>query len=318
MVPETNGPDICHSISHRNLKQKNNNKHLRYYYMILMLNGFMEKLLAGKWIAGPTVDDAIARGERFKKIGIGAIFNYLGEALTNNNDIEEATNVYLDIIGKINAGDEKCQISIKPTQIGMSLGVDAAKQNLEKIVNKANEKNIFTWIDMEESEFIDKTIDLYRSQISKGNVGLCVQSYLRRTLKDVEDLSKEGGIFRLVKGAYTEDEKIAFKTKEEINKNFEDILIFMFQNTKNFMVASHDELMVEKAIKLSEEYKKEVWYAMLNGIRNQYLIDLQNRGKAAFSYIPFGKKWIQYSVRRMQESGHMSLLMKSMIHGQKV
>jgi Proline dehydrogenase. len=92
----------------------------------------------------------------------------------------------------------------------------------------------------------------------------------------------------------------------------------MFENTKMFMVASHDELMIEKAVELSEKYHKDVWYAMLNGIRNQYLIDLQKRGKQVFSYIPFGKKWIQYSVRRMQESGHMSLLMKSMLHSKKI
>ncbi len=283
-----------------------------------MLNGFMEKLLAGKWIAGPSVEDAISRGERFRKIGIGAIFNYLGEALTDPKDIEEATGIYLNILDKIEDGDQQFQISIKPTQIGLSVSLDAAKKNLERIISKANEKKIFTWIDMEESELVDKTIELYRSQISTGNVGLCVQSYLRRTKNDVEELSKEGGIFRLVKGAYTEDEKVAFKTKDEINKNYEDILTFMFENTKMFMVASHDELMIEKAVKLSEEHKKEVWYGMLNGIRNQYLIDLQKRGKKTFSYIPFGQKWIQYSVRRMQEAGHISLLMKSMLHGQKV
>ena len=224
----------------------------------------------------------------------------------------------LIILDKIEDGDQQFQISIKPTQIGLSVSLDAAKKNLERIVSKANEKKIFTWIDMEESELVDKTIELYRSQISTGNVGLCVQSYLRRTKNDVEELSKEGGIFRLVKGAYTEDEKVAFKTKDEINKNYEDILTFMFENTKMFMVASHDELMIEKAVKLSEEHKKEVWYGMLNGIRNQYLIDLQKRGKKTFSYIPFGQKWIQYSVRRMQEAGHISLLMKSMLHGQKV
>ena len=283
-----------------------------------MLNGFMEKLLAGKWIAGPSVEDAISRGERFRKIGIGAIFNYLGEALTDPKDIEEATGIYLNILDKIEDGDQQFQISIKPTQIGLSVSLDAAKKNLERIVSKANQKKIFTWLDMEESELVDKTIELYRSQISTGNVGLCVQSYLRRTKNDVEELSKEGGIFRLVKGAYTEDEKVAFKTKDEINKNYEDILTFMFENTKMFMVASHDELMIEKAVKLSEDHKKEVWYGMLNGIRNQYLIDLQKRGKKTFSYIPFGQKWIQYSVRRMQEAGHISLLMKSMLHGQKV
>jgi proline dehydrogenase len=297
---------------------KRDNNIFAILLVILMLNGFMEKLLAGKWIAGPSVEDAISRGERFRKIGIGAIFNYLGEALTDPKDIEEATGIYLNTLDKIEDGDQQFQISIKPTQIGLSVSLDAAKKNLERIVSKANEKKIFTWIDMEESELVDKTIELYRSQISTGNVGLCVQSYLRRTKNDVEELSKEGGIFRLVKGAYTEDEKVAFKTKDEINKNYEDILTFMFENTKMFMVASHDELMIEKAVKLSEEHKKEVWYGMLNGIRNQYLIDLQKRGKKTFSYIPFGQKWIQYSVRRMQEAGHISLLMKSMLHGQKV
>ncbi len=283
-----------------------------------MLSGFMEKRLAGKWIAGPTVDDAITRGKKFKALGIGAIFNFLGEALTSSEEIEEATNTYLNVIKAIEPEDKMFQVSVKPTQIGLSVSLDLAKKNLDRIVKAAMEKHLFTWIDMEESQLIDSTIELYRSQIETGSVGLCVQSYLRRTLDDVKALSKEGGIFRLVKGAYTEDEKVAFKAKSEINKSYIDILEYMFENTKMFMVASHDEIMVEKAAELAEKYHKDVWYAMLNGIRNQYLLDLQKRGKQVFAYIPFGKKWIQYSVRRMQEAGHMSLLMKSMLHGKKI
>ena len=305
-------------IDHYIYALKRDNNILRISLMVLMLNGFMEKLVAGKWIAGPSVNDAINRGNRFKSLDIGAILNYLGEALSNREEIEEATKTYLEVISKIEGGDEKFQVSVKPTQIGLSVSLDLAKENLARIVDKAMEKNLFTWIDMEESELVDKTIDLYRSKISTGHVGLCVQAYLKRTMKDVQELSAEGGIFRLVKGAYTENEEIAFKTKDEINKNFLNIMSYLFENSKTFMVASHDELMIEKAVEMSQEHKKEISYGMLNGIRNQYLIDLQKRGKKAFSYIPFGKKWIQYSVRRMQEAGHMSLLMKSMLHGQKI
>ncbi len=283
-----------------------------------MLNGFMEKRIAGRWIAGPTVDDAIARGKKFKALGIGAIFNFLGEALTEKVDIEEATNTYLDIVKSIENGDKMFQVSVKPTQIGLSVSLEMAKNNLDKIVKAAIDKDLFTWIDMEESTLVDSTIELYRSQINTGKVGICLQAYLKRTIDDVKALSPEGGIFRLVKGAYTEDDKIAFKNKSNINRNYVEILEYMFENTKMFMVASHDELMIEKAIELSEKTNKEVWYAMLNGIRNQYLIDLQKRGKQVYSYIPFGKKWIQYSVRRMQEAGHVSLLMKSILHGKKI
>jgi proline dehydrogenase len=283
-----------------------------------MFNGFVEKLVAGKWIAGPTVDDALQRGHKFDVLGIGAILNYLGEALTTETAVNEATSTYLEILEKASKGDEKLQISVKPTQIGLSISLNLAKENLAKIVNKALEKNIFTWIDMEETTLVDDTILLYESHISTGKVGLCVQAYLKRTLDDVKKLVPQGGIFRLVKGAYTENEKIAFKTKEDINKNFLEVMTYLFENATMFMIASHDELMVEKAIELSEKYEKEIWFAMLNGIRNQYLIELQKKGKIAFSYIPFGKKWIQYSVRRMQEAGHMSLLMKSLLHGQKV
>ncbi len=283
-----------------------------------MMNGFMEKLLAGKWIAGPTVDDAINRGNRFKALSIGSIFNYLGEALTDKKDVNDAVNTYLNVIAKISQDDEKFQVSIKPTQIGLSIDLEFAKENLNKIVQESMKKNLFVWIDMEESTLVDRTIALYRSQIHTGHVGLCMQSYLKRTKKDVEELTKDGGIFRLVKGAYTEDESIAFKTKEEINQSFVEIMEYMYQNAKIFTIASHDELIIEKSVELGKKYEKEVWYAMLNGIRNQYLIDLQKRGYKVFAYIPFGKKWIQYSVRRMQEAGHMSLLMKSMLHGQKI
>ncbi|MGP6207838.1 proline dehydrogenase family protein [Cuniculiplasma sp. SKW3] len=283
-----------------------------------MFNGFMEKLVAGRWIAGPTVDDVIERGKRFNRLGIGAIMNYLGEALTDQKDIKDAMDNYREILRKVKKNDPLTQISVKPTQIGLSVSLDMAKKNFSEIVKLAGEKGIFTWVDMEESELVDNTIELYESQLPNENIGLCVQAYLKRTYDDVKRLTEKGGTVRLVKGAYTEPETVAYKTKEDIDKNYVEIMKYLFDNAKKFMIASHDDKIIEKAREINKEKKKEVWYAMLNGIRNQYLIQLQKAGEKTFSYIPFGKKWIQYSVRRMQEAGHMSLLMKSILHGQKI
>jgi proline dehydrogenase len=283
-----------------------------------MFNGFMEKLVAGRWIAGPTVDDAIERGKRFNKLGIGAILNYLGEALTDQKDIGDAMEAYREILKKVTKGDPLTQISVKPTQIGLSVSLDLAKKNFAEIVRSAGEKGIFIWVDMEESNLVDQTINLYESQLPNENIGLCVQAYLKRSIDDVKRLTEKGGTVRLVKGAYTEPETIAYKSKQDIDKNYVEIMQYLFDNAKRFMVASHDDKIIEKAREINKEKKKEVWYAMLNGIRNQYLIKLQQEGEKVFSYIPFGKKWIQYSVRRMQEAGHISLLMKSILHGQKI
>ncbi len=283
-----------------------------------MFSGFMEKLVAGRWIAGPNVDDVIERGRRFNKLGIGSIMNYLGEALTDQKDINDAMDNYREILRKVKKGDPLTQISVKPTQIGLSVSLDMAEKNFSEIVRLAGEKEIFVWVDMEESNLVDQTIELYQSQLPNRSIGLCVQAYLRRTPQDVKNLTEKGGTVRLVKGAYTEPENVAFKSKEDIDRNYVEIMTYLFDNAERFMIASHDDKIIEKAREINKEKKKDVWYAMLNGIRNQYLIQLQKDGEEAFSYIPFGKKWIQYSVRRMQEAGHMSLLMKSIIHGQKI
>ncbi|MCL4345952.1 MAG: proline dehydrogenase family protein [Candidatus Thermoplasmatota archaeon] len=283
-----------------------------------MFSGFMEKLVAGRWIAGPNVDDVIERGRRFNKLGIGSIMNYLGEALTDQKDINDAMDNYREILRKVKKGDPLTQISVKPTQIGLSVSLDMAEKNFSEIVRLAGEKEIFVWVDMEESNLVDQTIELYQSQMPNRSIGLCVQAYLRRTPQDVKNLTEKGGTVRLVKGAYTEPENVAFKSKEDIDRNYVEIMTYLFDNAERFMIASHDDKIIEKAREINKEKKKDVWYAMLNGIRNQYLIQLQKDGEKAFSYIPFGKKWIQYSVRRMQEAGHMSLLMKSIIHGQKI
>ncbi|MGP6220738.1 proline dehydrogenase family protein [Caldiplasma sukawensis] len=276
-------------------------------------------MIAGKWIAGPTEEDAIERGERFKKLGIGAILNYLGEAFTDQSDIDDAVNSYLKIIDKIENGDDKMQISVKPTQIGLALNKEITLKNLLKIIEKAKEKNIFVWIDMEESNYVDSTIEIYLEALkSYKETGLCMQAYLKRTYDDVVKVSSNGGVIRLVKGAYTESEEIAFKNKDEINKNYIKILELLFEKSERFMVASHDELMIEKARELSKKTGKKIWFGMLNGIRNEYLIKLKDEGETTFSYIPYGRRWIQYSYRRMQEAGHISLIMKSLLHSKKI
>lgn len=283
-----------------------------------MLNGFMEKLVAGRWIAGPTVSDVMERGRRFNRLGIGAIMNYLGEALTSQEDIKDAMDSYREILKRVEKGDRLTQISVKPTQIGLSVSPDMAKKNYAEIVRLAGEKDIFVWVDMEESELVDSTIELYMSQLPNKNTGLCMQAYLRRTMDDVKKVTEKDGTIRLVKGAYTEPDNVAYKTKAEIDKNYIEIMQYLFDNSPRFMIASHDDEIIERAREINRERKKDVWYAMLNGIRNQYLVDLQKKGETVFAYIPFGKKWVQYSFRRMQEAGHISLLMRSMLHGQKI
>ena len=278
----------------------------------------LERLLAGRWIAGPRINDAVRVAKRFNAENVGAIINYLGESLTTKEDVNETCAVYNKAIRAIKFSKIKADISIKPTQIGLGISYRYALKNYLSIVNLAKKHGIFVWLDMEESDTIDNTIKMYYRSVGAGNTGICIQSYLKRSMEDSAEITKRSGVIRLVKGAYREPEQIAYQTRSEITENYYGIMRSLFRNSRKFMIATHDIGIIDEAMRLNKKYKRNIEFGMLNGIRNRDAVSIAHSGYNMVVYIPFGPNWFKYSVRRLREAGHASLLARSLLSRQRI
>ncbi|MCL5433352.1 MAG: proline dehydrogenase family protein [Candidatus Marsarchaeota archaeon] len=281
------------------------------------INNILEKLIAGRWIAGSNIDDVLEEAKAINKHNISAILNYLGEDITDENKIAETINVYKDLIDKIYEKRINADISIKPTQIGARINNTFLEKNYLYLIKYANSKNVFVWLDMEDHDVVDSTIKLYKKGLKyTNNIGICIQSNLKRSINDLNHLPRNS-IIRIVKGAYAVDDKIGYNSKAKVNNNYKLLIKYLFENMGRFVVATHDIKMIEYAKSLNKKYKKNVSYAFLKGIMNEYAKELANSKKVSM-YVPFGDQWIQYSYRRMREAGHISLILKSLMRNQKI
>ncbi len=272
--------------------------------------------IAKNWIAGITIKDAISASELANSKGFGAIINYLGEELEDAKDVGRSVEEYKNLLDSIKTNNVDGCISVKLTQLGLNIDKELCRKNLEGIVKHAKRLKIFVWVDMEGSEFTSGTIDVYCSVFSKNkNLGLCVQSCLRRSLQDLRRLVKIGGKIRLVKGAYNEPAKIAFKSKEEIDHSYLKLMAHLFKNSGSiFSIATHDDKLVYKALELDRKYRKNIEFGMLKGIRDKLKLELVGAGYKVTEYIPYGEDWLPYSIRRIREKpSNLFLLFRSLI-----
>jgi proline dehydrogenase len=197
-------------------------------------------------------------------------------------------------------------LSIKPTQMGLGLDEEFAFEQVKELVEKAKEMNNFLRIDMEDSPYTDSTIRLYKRLREKySNVGIVIQSYLKRSFNDVVDLSKLNTNFRLCKGIYIEPAEIAFKDKQKIRDNYIKILKEMLKEGTYVGIATHDEYLINESYRLIKEMnipKDKFEFQMLLGVREDLRDKINNDGYKIRIYVPFGKDWYKYSIRRLQEN----------------
>ncbi len=283
----------------------------------------MEKFLfkiAKKWIAGNTIDDALLSSKDAYQYGRHVIINKLGEYHTSKKQIQETIEDYQKITKSFRNWKIRGAISIKPTQIGLSISQRQCHRNFEKIIQMARKSHVFIWIDMESSEHTDETIQLYGSFFSKyERLGIALQANLKRTHNDLEDLISTGAKIRLVKGAYRERSKISFRSREEVDKNFINLMSILFKKSNEFAIASHDERIIKKAISLSQKYPRKFEFEFLKGIREELKPKLIKKGFVVSDYIPYGTNWLSYSIRRIKERKRNILLLgSSLIQSQRV
>lgn len=282
-----------------------------------MISGtqLIEKVLfkiAKQWIAGNTVDDALISAKKAYKSRRHAIINKLGEYHTSKKQIRISIEEYQKIVKSFRKWKIRGAISVKPTQIGLSISQKECYRNFEKIILDARNANVFVWLDMESSEHTDEIIEIYHTFFSKyERLGIALQANLKRTENDLNDLLDIGAKIRLVKGAYREKASISFKTRQDVDNNFVKLMKILFRKGNEFAIASHDTKIIKKAQSLSKKYPKKFEFQFLKGIREELKPDLIKKKFIVSDYIPYGVNWLPYSIRRIKERKRNILLLGS-------
>ena len=273
--------------------------------------------IAKHWIAGETYEQAMERAVQANAGKMLGIINLLGEEIRVREETNAATTEYLEILKTIDARKIRSCISIKPTQLGLSIDKKLFEDNMNSILSAAKSLGSFVWMDIEGSPYTADTIDSYLEFRKKfDNVGVAVQAYLKRSEEDVNRILDANGMIRLVKGAYNESPKIAFKRKKQINQNFSKLMRLMFERGQGFAIATHHEKLIEEAAELSKKRQVDFEFEMLMGIRDKKKMELAERGYRMSEYIPYGKGWWAYSVRRIREhKSNILLLGRSLLTG---
>jgi len=262
---------------------------------------------ANRYIAGENLADAVRVVKELNTKNIMATLDVLGEAITTREEAIAARDEILRLFPVIQEEKLNSNVSIKLTQLGLKIDKNFCLENVRMIVDKAKGLNNFVRIDMEDSTTTSDTIWIYK-QIRKeySNCGIVLQAYLRRTEADAEQLMKDGlGHFRLCKGIYIEPAEIAFKEHDEINRNFIKLMEKMLKGKAYLGIATHDDELVDAAYKIIREMKlqkSEYEFQMLLGVREELRDKIVKDGHRIRVYVPFGKHWYRYSIRRFKEN----------------
>lgn len=264
-------------------------------------------LFAKKYIAGKKLIDGVAVAKKLNAEGISATMDLLGESVTEKEDAIKFKNQFLELLDTIEQEKLDSNISTKPTQFGLKIGLEFCYEIYVEIVERAKKYNNFVRIDMEDSSTTSDIIKLYKKLYEKypENVGIVLQAYLNRTMDDVIELNKLKTDYRLCKGIYIEPKEIAYKGREEIRDNFIGCLNKIFDDNCYVGIATHDEPIVKRAYKIIEEKKlkrDQYEFQMLYGVLENLRSRINAEGHKMRVYVPFGEHWYFYAIRRLQEN----------------
>jgi len=278
-----------------------------------------------RFMPGETVDEALAACRRQQEQhGTGTIVTHLGENLSSLAEADAVTADYLELIERIAGEKLDVQVSVKLTQLGLDLGLDACHRNLQQLVARAESRSNIVWIDMESTKYVDPTIELFRRARERSpRVGLCLQSYLRRSMADLEALLPLGPAIRLVKGAYREPANLVFASKAEVDENYFRLAARMLQPevpTGTFLgIGTHDARLVERlrselAARGTDPSSYE--FEMLYGIQRPLQARLVAERSPLRVLISYGEFWFPWYMRRLAERpANVLFVMKSLFAG---
>jgi len=261
--------------------------------------------LATRFVAGQTLEEALKVSRRLNAEGITVTLDHLGESVTSLEEAAAARDVYLGALAAIHDAGIEGNVSVKLTQFGLDFSYDQCRANVERLAGRAAELESFVRVDMESSQYTDRTLDLAMDLDEKyGTVGVVIQSYLHRSRDDVERLCARGVRVRLCKGAYLEPPGVAFQKKREVDANYVELMKLLLNKGRYPAFATHDEKIIEqtKAYVAAHGIAREAFeFQMLYGIRRNLQKRLVASGYRLRLYVPFGKAWYPYYMRRLAE-----------------
>ncbi|HLM34740.1 MAG TPA: proline dehydrogenase family protein [Gaiellaceae bacterium] len=263
--------------------------------------------LSSRYIAGPTLDDAVRTVRALNASGKMATVDVLGEEITSADEASAICAQYHDVLARIDAEGLDSNISVKPTAMGLELDPDLCREKLETLVRDAHERGNFVRLDMEDSSTTGATLRLYRELRGggHGNLGVVLQAYLRRTMDDIPGLHN----VRLCKGIYIESPAVAYREYDAVRANYVRCLDALLDAGAYVGVATHDEHLIQAALRTIAERglrRDEYEFQMLLGVREDRADELVRAGHRLRIYVPYGTYWYQYSIRRLQENPKMA------------
>lgn len=280
------------------------------------------KQLTTRFVAGEDMEEAIVTIRRLNARGCTASFDHLNESVTRVAETDEEIREYLRILARIDDTGIRSNVSIKLTQFGLGIDPELAYRNARMVVAEAARRGNFVRVDMEGSEATQPTIDIFkrlRAEFGLNDVGIVVQSYLRRTAEDVRELLKLPARIRLCKGAYNEPPEVAFPDKEEVDRNYISLMRVLLSSGVYHGIATHDERVIEATVDHMQREgigKDAFEFQMLYGVRRNLQEQLARDGYNVRVYVPYGKHWYPYFMRRLAERpANVWFIMKNMFRG---
>ncbi|HJQ33488.1 MAG TPA: proline dehydrogenase family protein [Pyrinomonadaceae bacterium] len=278
--------------------------------------------LTARFIAGEDIESTVPAIRELNNLGCTATFDHLNEGVTNPAETEGEVREYKRILAAIDETGIRSNVSIKLTQFGLAFDPELTYRNARAVVEEAARRGNFVRIDMEDSQVTQVTLDIFRrlrSEFDLNTVGIVLQSYLRRTEQDVRDVLSIPARVRLCKGAYNEPATVAFPDKKDVDANYVSCMKLLLASGVYHGIATHDENMIRATREFADSEgigKDKFEFQMLYGIRRDLQEKLAREGYNVRVYVPYGKTWYPYFMRRLAERpANVWFVMKNFLKG---
>ncbi|MBX7155621.1 MAG: proline dehydrogenase family protein [Candidatus Kapaibacterium sp.] len=281
------------------------------------------KSVASRYIAGAHLSDAVATVQRLDKLGARSTVDVLGEFVSSRERAVHECAASSSVIDAIQTHNLPAYLSVKLTSLGLDIDDSFCYANIRGLVEKAHNIGSFVRLDMENSPYTTRTLDIYRKIRAEGftNIGVVIQAYMHRSEQDIRELATLNADVRLCKGIYIEDSSIAFRERTEIQNNYKKLLRLLVEHNMNVHIATHDDVLIDDArdfIAKNNIAKDTYEFQMLLGVREEKRDAIIKEGHGMRIYVPFGEDWYGYSTRRLKENPQVAgYVMKAMFTGGK-
>lgn len=273
----------------------------------IALHNGVARRFALRFVAGETLNQAVKTIVALNKKGIMATFDHLGENISTADEAVASADSYIEVLDRIERTRIKSNVSLKLTQMGLDVDEELCYRNVARICRRASELNNFVRIDMESSAYTDRTLDLFRRlwhESGYRNVGVVLQAYLYRTEQDIREMNALGARVRLCKGAYNEPAEVAFPKKADVDANYAKLTALLLKEGTYPGIATHDARLIQYTKRYAASRgidRAKFEFQMLYGVRRELQMELAQQGYNMRVYVPYGKEWYPYFMRRLAE-----------------